>query len=107
MMVSPGNGFGSKSPQAVWITVLLRALAKAGRSLNCVSPFKSRPSVILNGRPELIMMNGARRNPHGAETLPPITERNRESKPARPYSDVKLYWLAGNVPAPSVLLLAL
>ena len=61
----------------------------------------------MNGRPELCEMKGEKRTAKGAVQLPPIKVWNLESKAARLYSLLRSYWLAGNVVAPSVLLLAL
>ena len=57
IIFSSGVGFGSKAPYGVKIMPGLFGLsANAGRSENDVSPFVSRPVVMLNGRPELAMM---------------------------------------------------
>src|ERR1043165_9467109 len=58
MIVSPGDGVGSKAPSGVITTPgLLRSVANAGRSLKIVSPLVSRPVVMLKGTPELNSMN--------------------------------------------------
>src|SRR6476469_2530626 len=107
MIFSPAIGFGSKSPQAVWILGRLGSVAKAGLSLNKPSPFRSRPAVISNARPELAEMKGEKRSPSGAVKLPPINTRNLGSNAARLYSLLRSYWLAGKDDALSVLLFAL
>src|SRR5216684_2078099 len=107
MIVSPAIGFGSKSPQGVWMLGRLGSVANAGLSLNRPSPFRSRPAVILNGRPELAEMKGENRIPNGAVTLPPMNTRTFVSKPARLYSFLRSYWLAGKDAALSVSLFAL
>ena len=54
MIVCPGEGVGSNAPSGVTTTPgSFRSVAKAGRSLKNVSPFVSRPVVILKGWPEL------------------------------------------------------
>lgn len=46
----PGDGFGSKAPKGVTTTPgLVRSVANAGRSEKNVSPFVSRPVMILKG----------------------------------------------------------
>jgi hypothetical protein len=78
-----------------------------GRSLKSVSPFTSCPVVMLKGRPELTVMKGLRRMPHGRALMaPPRKRRWRMSCAERPYSPVRSYWLAGKLPAPSVSLRA-
>src|SRR5688572_25597290 len=68
MMVCPGSGFGSKAPSGVTTTPgLLRSVANAGRSLKNVSPFVSRPVMMLNVVPELASINMVRLMPSGAE----------------------------------------
>ena len=58
MIVWPAEGFGSNAPKGVTTTPgLFRSVANAGRSLKNVSPFVSRPVVILKGWPELAIMN--------------------------------------------------
>src|SRR5437899_1542933 len=106
MIVSPGIGFGSKSPQAVCTLGRLGSLAKAGRSLNSESPFRSRPTVMLKGRPEVCEMKGEKRRFSGPVKLPPRNVWNFASKPARLYSLLMSYWLAGKEAALSVLLFA-
>src|SRR5688500_9651498 len=50
MIVCPGSGFGSKAPSGVTTTPgLFRSVANAGRSLKNVSPFVSRPVMMLKG----------------------------------------------------------
>src|SRR5438128_670131 len=107
MMVSPGIGFGSKLPHGVWMLGRLGSVAKADLSLNKPSPFRSRPTVTLKGRPELAEIKGENRSPSGAVKLPPMNTRNSVSNPARLYSLVRSYWLAGKFAALSVLLFAL
>src|SRR6266481_945143 len=107
MITSPGSGLGSKAPHGV-NTAVLPGTANAGRGVvTNESPYTSLPTVILNGRPEFWEINGEKRKPSGAVQLPPINVWKRESKAARPYSLLRSYWFAGNVVAPSVLLLAL
>src|SRR3954463_1904026 len=56
MIFCPGEGVGSRAPKGVMTTPgLFRSVANAGRSLKNVSPFVSRPVVILNGLPEVAM----------------------------------------------------
>ena len=67
MMIAPGNGLVSNAPYFVNTTLgLLRSVANAERSVKSVSPFKSRPIVILNGVPEVTIKNGFNVMPHGA-----------------------------------------
>ena len=50
MISWPGEGFGSNAPNGVTTTPgLFRSVANAGRSLKNVSPFVSRPVVMLKG----------------------------------------------------------
>jgi hypothetical protein len=54
MICCPGDGVGSKAPYGVTTTPGSdRSVANAGRSLKKVSPFVSRPVVMLKGGPEL------------------------------------------------------
>src|SRR3954469_1815278 len=100
-------GARSNAPKLVRTTdVRARSVASAGRSLNSESPFRSRPAVMLYGRPDASVINGLTRSPHGADIEPFICTRWRTSKPARLYSGERSYWLEGKVPAPSVLLIA-
>src|SRR5207247_9060809 len=103
----PGAGFVSKAPKRVTITPgLVGSVANAGRSVNNESPFRSRPVVMLNGLPERAMMNGLKRMAFGPVIEPPSMNRWRLSNDDRAYSRARLYWSAGNVPAPSELLFA-
>src|SRR5207247_9734505 len=106
-LVTRGIVFGSQSPQAVWTLGRLGSVANAGLSLNRPSPFRSRPVMILNGRPELTETKGENRIPSGAVKLPPMKTRTFVSKPARLYSFLRSYWLAGKDAALSVSLFAL
>src|SRR2546421_414612 len=66
MICSPATGFGSKAPN--WVTTtpgLLKSAAKAGRSVNRVSPFRSRPIVMLKGLPDEKISIGLRLIFHG------------------------------------------
>ena len=51
-----------------------------------------------------IVMYGFKRMNHRKLTVPANMNRLRMSVDAGPYSPAKLYWLAGNVVSPSVLL---
>src|ERR1019366_9200722 len=64
MIVWPGVGARSKAPKAVRTTEgRLRSVATAGRSVKMVSPFRSRPTVMLNGRVEVATSMGLSRRP--------------------------------------------
>src|SRR5271165_1440415 len=78
-------------------------VANAGRSVRMPSPFRSRPTRMLNGGPDATMMKGENDTPHFAAMLPPMKARWRTSKLEREYSELRLYWLDGKVPAPSLL----
>src|SRR5215813_13501946 len=61
MIFCPGDGSISNTPYEVFTTLACdKSVAKEGRSLKMESPFLSRPSVILKGRPELSNRNGLR-----------------------------------------------
>jgi hypothetical protein len=47
---------------------------KVGRSVNKESPLRSTPLVILNGLPELAMINGLTEIPHGIVKFPPTVK---------------------------------
>ena len=108
MMTWPGCGSRSKSPKAVRRTLgRERSVAKAGRSVKSVSPFRSRPTVMLKGRPELATSVGFRRRPHGSALMaPPTKKRWRVSCTEFPYSPDRSYWLTGKLAAKSVSLFA-
>src|ERR1039458_9537117 len=107
MIVWPGIGARSNAPKAVRTTEeRLRSVAKAGRSVKIVSPFRSRPTVMLNGRLEVATSIGLSRKPQGKANEPLNWTRWRTSNPARPYSGRRLLESAGNVVAPSVSLFA-
>ncbi len=58
MIFWPGDGVGSSAPNGVMITPgSLGSVANAGRSVKSVSPFVSRPVVMLKGWPEFAMPN--------------------------------------------------
>ena len=78
------EGSRSKVPYAVFMTSVLLVVANEGRSLNSVSPFRSWPTVMLKGVPELVTSIGLNEMPKGACTLPPSRKRLRTSKVARP-----------------------
>src|ERR1700732_5320939 len=107
MIFSPGVGLGSNRPHFVETTPgLVGSEANAGLSVYMLSPFKSVPVVMLNGAPEFAMMNGLKRIAYLVVKELPNTKRCRMSNWAREYSAARSYWLAGNVPRPSVLLFA-
>ena len=56
--MSFGPGVGLKIPYLVTSAPGVPAVANEGRSLNTVSPLVSRPVTMLNGRPELYVING-------------------------------------------------
>src|ERR1044072_4587640 len=65
IITSPGANVSLKLPYGVHLMLTVSeqsapAGARAGRSVLNVSPLISRPSVILNGRPEFMITNGAR-----------------------------------------------
>src|ERR1700749_3947777 len=80
--------------------------AMPGRELNSVSPYRSFPVVMSKGGPVLAVMNGLNRMPHLGVTVPPRNTRWCTSVAAGPYSRAMLCGFAGNVPRPSVLLMA-
>src|SRR5260370_11226316 len=102
-MVWPGRGARSQAPKAVSRTEgRVRSVAKAGRSVKSVSPFRSRPTVMLKGRLEVAISMGLRRKPPRIANEPLKWTRWGVAKPARPYFGPTLYELEGKVPAPSV-----
>src|SRR5437016_4320630 len=72
IIVCPASGSRSKAPRRVTITLdRERSVANAGRSVNRVSPFVSRPVVILNGAPDLTKIMGLNESFHGPVIHPP------------------------------------
>src|ERR1035441_1931635 len=105
---SSGVGFGSRSPYCVSITPgLFGSVAMPGRALNMVVPKTSLPVVMLKGGPDCTVAKGLTRIFQRKLMDPPAVTLFRTSVEAGPYSPVKLYGFAGNVPRPSVLLMAL
>ena len=105
--VSPGSGVGFSRPQGVSTTPgSVGSSAYEGRSVKTVSPFTSRPIVMLYGPPVEPMMNGLRRTSPGSVTLPISMKRWRTSFEPRPQSAPGSSELAGKLPEPSVLLRA-
>src|SRR6185503_1332904 len=95
---SPTAGFVLKFPKGVQRIISEHAVpsgANEGRSVKRVSPFKSLPIVILNGRPVFRLMKGFKLTPQGARIVPLIKKRCLTSPPARPYSPLMSYGSAG------------
>jgi hypothetical protein len=68
IIVCPGEGVGSNAPSGVTITPgSFKSVANAGRSVKNVSPFVSRPVVMLKGWPEFAIANMFTLIPPGAE----------------------------------------
>src|ERR1035438_10061075 len=89
MIVWPGIGARSNAPKAVRTTEgRLRSVATAGRSVKMVSPFRSRPTVMLNGRVEVATSMGLSRRPQRKANEPLNWTRWRTSNPARPVPQV-------------------
>src|ERR1700733_5709243 len=65
ILAASPEGFRSKSPYFVSITSVLEEVANDGRSLNWLSPFKSCPTVMLNGVPEFRTTKGLIEMPNG------------------------------------------
>ena len=88
MIVWPGDGFGSNAPSGVTTTPgLFRSVANAGRSLKNVSPFVSRPVVMLNGWPELAIMNSVQVEAVWRLVIPAaIHEAQRAKRRACPFA---------------------
>src|SRR5262245_33534178 len=114
MICSPGSGVRLKLPKRVQrMLIFVQSVfgpAKLGRSLYCRSRLVSRPVVMLNGGPELAMMNGLKTSFHHGELIVPNKlKRCRMSNDARPHSPVRSYEFIGNnePPCPSVLLVVL
>src|ERR1051325_11304800 len=111
IITSPGANVSLKLPNGVHLMFTVSeqsapAGASAGRSIFNVLPLISRPSVILNGRPDCTITNGFSVMPHVARKLPVITKRCLISFDARPYSVLRSYGFAGKLPMPSVSLFA-
>src|ERR1700687_5875956 len=92
--VTARSGRASKVPRDVQYTfgsvgliVVVAHVAvevKPGRSLNTESPFRSFGDLMLNGDPELAIMNGLSRKAYGKAIVPPKKRRCLTSKDPRP-----------------------
>src|SRR4029079_2885442 len=90
MMISPGPGFGLNVPNLVTIAPGSPGFANAGRSRKALSPLLSRPVVILNGLPLLMLTFGVSLNSQsGRVKFPTRLNECRGSKDARPYSSAR------------------
>src|SRR5258708_30462658 len=106
-MVSPAVGEGSSSPYEVRMRPGLLAVAMPGRPLKRVVAYRSRPTVMLNGGPDMTVSSGLHIVFQNAWIVPPKVSKLRTSVEAGPYSPAILYGFAGNVDSPSVLLIVL
>src|SRR5262245_29644801 len=95
MIVSPGCGSGLKTPNLVTIAPGSPGWANEGRSVYWLSRLLSRPVVMLNGAPDIIVTKGLSRKPPGIAIEPPIKKLCRRSLPARPHSVDRSYGFAG------------
>src|SRR4051812_13483020 len=77
-----------------------------GRPLNKVVPYRSWPTVMSNGGPDVTFSKGLSTQFHFVLIDPPKLTRCRRSLAAGPYSPARLYGFAEKVFTPSVLLMA-
>ena len=79
-------GEGSSNPYRVWITpVRVGSVAIPGRPLKSVVPYKSRPTVMLNGGPDLTVSSGLKVVFQIDWIVPPKVSKLRTSVEAEPY----------------------